>query len=58
MYLDNANFWIEAKKFFGKTLNNQFYNEDPRIRIDPKKLTDTILGTRIVEGAFLYGSGI
>ena len=58
MFLDNSNTWIEAKRFFGKKLNNELYVEDSRVRIDPEKLEGTIRGTRKVEKGILYGSGI
>ncbi len=58
MYLDNSNTWIEAKRFLGKRLNNQLYNEDPRVRIDPAKLAAVVTDGRTVEGSILYGSGM
>ncbi len=44
IYLDNSNLWIGAKRTFGQRFNNQFYSEDPRVRIDPKKLVQVLCG--------------
>jgi hypothetical protein len=57
MYLDNSNTWIEAKRFFGNRLNN-YFKEDPRVRINPAKLAEVVIDGRKVEGSILYGSGL
>ena len=56
VFLDNSNLWIETKKCYGLRLKNKFYKEDPRVRIDPRKLVTALLGSRQVEEAILYGS--
>ena len=56
VFLDNSNLWIETKKCYGLRLKNKFYQEDPRVRIDPGKLVQVLLGSRYVEEAILYGS--
>ncbi len=58
MYLDNSNTWIEAKRCFGKRLNSQYFQEDPRVRIDPAKLAAVVTDGRTVEWSILYGSGM
>ena len=56
VYLDDSNLWISSKKLQGEKLKNQFFNEDPRGRIDLGKLLLWALERRPLEKAILYGS--
>ncbi|XP_071085653.1 uncharacterized protein [Haliotis cracherodii] len=55
IFLDDSNFWIEAKKVKGYRLNKSF-TEDPRLRIDVGGLANLISNGRVVNHATLYGS--
>lgn len=56
IFLDDSNLWISSKKLQGEQLNHQFFNEDPRGRIDLGRFSTWALEKRPLKKAILFGS--